>query len=461
MASRITPDPENADGSTKPARPKRPNYAKIHEKPLPLEVYPLPTFQPHNPLTLVKIAWVVVSHYLFPPSSHLKQRYQAYFSPETRSVHVVEPASIRALWEHGFYGKGSLSRSEPNWLVQETKQRGLAEGVTSEEVTNERRRERIEMKKERARKEQEMLKTLLDQESGAPAPELRGSDVQESGGAPESRPQTASTDDMFPNWSLGGMPQPSKAEIDPNGTSEGDSVEKSLDPPPTEQVDIVQRVSEDVAFTEAIPEAPLTTEIKNEEHLQLSLEEAFFLVYGLGVLDIEFSGSPSPPDPRRLLELFRRYSYFPPAPMSALRPDDPFLVNYVAFHHFRSLGWVIRPGNKFAVDYLLYKGGPVFSHAEFAVILVPSYTHSYWSEIPERMMSAERRRREKEWWWIHSVNRIQAQVLKTLVLAYIDIPPPLEVFKDKADALDIGGMLGRYKIREVVVRRWTPNRWRE
>jgi len=47
-----------------------------------------------------------------------------------------------------------------------------------------------------------------------------------------------------------------------------------------------------------------------------------------------------------------------------LRPDNPFLINYVFLHHYRSLGWVVKTGVKFCVDYLLYKRGPVFHHAE-------------------------------------------------------------------------------------------------
>lgn len=44
--------------------------------------------------------------------------------------------------------------------------------------------------------------------------------------------------------------------------------------------------------------------------------------------------------------------------------DNPFLINYVVYHHYRSLGWVVKGGIKFCVDYLLYKRGPVFHHAE-------------------------------------------------------------------------------------------------
>lgn len=45
--------------------------------------------------------------------------------------------------------------------------------------------------------------------------------------------------------------------------------------------------------------------------------------------------------------------------------DNPFLVNYVVYHHYRALGWVVKGGIKFCVDYLLYKRGPVFHHAEY------------------------------------------------------------------------------------------------
>lgn len=69
-------------------------------------------------------------------------------------------------------------------------------------------------------------------------------------------------------------------------------------------------------------------------------------------------------------------SLLPPMPASTLlepylhsreqafAPDNPFILHYAALHHYRSLGWVIKSGVKFCADYLLYKRGPVFSHAE-------------------------------------------------------------------------------------------------
>ena len=57
----------------------------------------------------------------------------------------------------------------------------------------------------------------------------------------------------------------------------------------------------------------------------------------------------------------------PPNLTQQLRFDNPFLINYVVYHHYRSLGWVVKGGIKFCVDYLLYKRGPVFTHAEWVL----------------------------------------------------------------------------------------------
>lgn len=63
---------------------------------------------------------------------------------------------------------------------------------------------------------------------------------------------------------------------------------------------------------------------------------------------------------------------FPEADAECLwkRPDNPFLVKYAVYHHFRSLGWVVKNGIKFCVDLLLYKKGPAFTHAEYVYLLI-------------------------------------------------------------------------------------------
>jgi len=67
-------------------------------------------------------------------------------------------------------------------------------------------------------------------------------------------------------------------------------------------------------------------------------------------------------------EFQRAHLTIPSSPSDfPLRFDNPFLVNYAVYHHYRSLGWVVRGGIKFCVDYLLYKRGPVFHHAELVI----------------------------------------------------------------------------------------------
>jgi tRNA-splicing endonuclease subunit Sen2 len=148
-----------------------------------------------------------------------------------------------------------------------------------------------------------------------------------------------------------------------------------------------------------------------------------------------------------------------------MAPDDQFLLNYAAYHHFRSLGWVVRPGIKFGVDYLLYNRGPAFSHAEFAVLVIPAYTHRFWNTPGGRLRRRiqEEEGGAKDWWWLHAVNRVQSQVKKTLVLCYVDVPSPLEVDFDFVEGgeVDIGFLMRSYRVREFVVRRWVPNRTRD
>lgn len=194
----------------------------------------------------------------------------------------------------------------------------------------------------------------------------------------------------------------------------------------------------------------------DQEHLQLSLEEAFFLSYSLGVLSIFVDDTDTLLPNTSLLSLFRRHSYFPARSLSSPQdPDDPFMISYAVYHHYRSLGWVVRSGVKFGVDYLLYNRGPAFSHAEFALVILPSYTHASWSESEESRKHVQEKT-SRSWWWLHNVNRVQAQVKKSLVLCYVDVPPP-----GKGDQDDIGRFFAKYRIRDVGVKRWTPNRMRD
>ncbi|KAJ5241104.1 uncharacterized protein N7469_002695 [Penicillium citrinum] len=433
-------------------RPPRPNYRHIHRFPLPVNAHPVPPVIPHNPLSIISAALSYLSFLISRPSQEV---HSAYFDPATSSIHVTDEKAIRALWEMGFFGKGSLSRSEPSWLEREKKRRGLLGGNTSEEVTRKRRSERRELKLERARSERLLIEERLKRE--AAAREL-GSSYQPD----DSADSTATTIEKFSvkkameakhraRASQNGGPVP---PADHSTSTQNKSVRFSSVVEQKEMTSTSTAPLQDSSFTDG-NEVDVEDILENQEHLQLSNEEAFFLVYGLGVLRVFDREQNAVIPTSTLLPLLRRHSYFPShSDTFKLSPDDPFMLSYVVYHHFRSLGWVVRSGVKFGTDYLLYNRGPVFSHAEFAVIIVPSYNDPYWSDTEERRAYATSKQ-SRSWWWLHCVNRVQAQVKKSLVICYVEVPPPT------GPSDDIGALLTQYQIREFLLRRWIPNRTRD
>lgn len=197
--------------------------------------------------------------------------------------------------------------------------------------------------------------------------------------------------------------------------------------------------------------------ITEQEHLQLTLEESFFLAYGLGVLSVKDAETGSVISNQKLLSLCRQTSYFPARAEADLVPDDPFMLNYVVYHHFRSLGWCVRAGTKFSVDFLLYNRGPVFSHAAFGILVLPSYSDPYWTAEPSRRDYVTKKQ-TRNWAWLHCINRVIVQAKKSLVLVYVDIPPPTE---GDHVVTDIGACFQKYKVREIMLKRWLPNRSRD
>ncbi|KAL4915609.1 hypothetical protein BDW62DRAFT_212603 [Aspergillus aurantiobrunneus] len=433
---------------TRPSRRQRPDYRHIHRFPFPLTVHPLPPLIPHNPLSVISVLLSYLTYFIAPPHSDV---HSAYFDPNTSSVHVTDAKTVRALWEMGFFGKGSLSRSEPTWLEQEKKRRGLLGGVTSEEITRQRRAERRELKLQRARSEKLIIEQRLQAEAAA----------REGRTSPDAQSDLSSS---APGVTTGNAV-----------TTEKFSVKKAREARLLEAQELAKRdreaagktvrfssIAEDNGSTLNPSEGSVAsgrgcleeTTINNEEHLQLSNEEAFFLVYGLGALHIFDTDRKTLLSPGSLLTSFCHHSYSPPRDLSVvLRTDDPFLVSYIVYHHFRSLGWVVRSGVKFGVDYLLYNRGPVFSHAEFAVVVIPSYDHSYWSETEDRKAECAGRQ-ARSWWWLHCVNRVQAQVKKTLVVCYVEVPPPFQELVSASDAnFDIGALLARYSDDSIDIAR--------
>ncbi|KAF4972043.1 hypothetical protein F66182_17764, partial [Fusarium sp. NRRL 66182] len=198
---------------------------------------------------------------------------------------------MRALWEMGFFGKGSLSRSEPSWLEREKKRRGLLANKTNEEVTGQRRVERREMKLERARKEQEAIAQQLKEEAARLA-----------GVAVSSETSTTSAGEHM-NGTLNGSlnkaaltSEPVTVEENANGTLNGSAESITISSSENSSTTKTVRFSPVVEEKQFIPDskhehtngsAKFTEDVLiNEEHLQLTNEETLFLVYGLGALQV-------------------------------------------------------------------------------------------------------------------------------------------------------------------------------
>lgn len=82
--------------------------------------------------------------------------------------------------------------------------------------------------------------------------------------------------------------------------------------------------------------------------------------------------------------------------------------------------------------------GPVFDHAEYGLLVLPSYKRLSWHQLM-------------------GVNRVLSKVFKSLVLVYVDIPSPT-AFEQGEGLADV---LKQYQIREVMVKRWSSNRNRD
>ncbi|KAI8335029.1 hypothetical protein BC941DRAFT_75067 [Chlamydoabsidia padenii] len=163
----------------------------------------------------------------------------------------------------------------------------------------------------------------------------------------------------------------------------------------------------------------------NYECFQLDLFEAFFLVYGIDVLDILNKEG----DRLCIDDCWTLFSHAY-GPHSTL---NKFAIHYVAYHYYRSQGWTPKDGLKFGVDFVLYQFGPTYRHAEFAVVVIP--------------ISQDQQSTPYTWTHLLGLNRVCNQVKKTLVLCYVTFPP--------FDSWNIS-FVHQCTVRQVIMKRWSP-----
>jgi tRNA-splicing endonuclease subunit Sen2 len=340
MSTMRTTRPESVTSSNKR---NASNKAAIYAQPFPAIRNPL------LPFSLVAF----ISAYLWPLTHELPEELVATLDASTDTIWVTQEASVRALWTRGFFGKGTLSRSEPSWWIREQNRRGYGLALTSEEVTAIRRLERKEFKQIKAKER------LAAAQAGI-APPLNAS-----------------------------LALPSKLEKQTKTTNEG---------------------------------LPWSHE-DNAEHLQLEPIDALYLIYALRCLKLFKSGSTIPMSPS---QAFRHFVH-----SDSPQRDNDFLIKYVAYHHFRSLGWVVRSGIKFCTDFILYKGsdgtlqgtrgaGPVGGHAEFSVVIIKRFKDAQDVLKEEQEETLLDGKGDFTWKWLSTINRATSGVKKVCPLPRSD-----------------------------------------
>ncbi|KAG6813835.1 hypothetical protein H0H92_006779 [Tricholoma furcatifolium] len=289
---------------------------RIYANPLPLLFIEPPPSRLRSVLGLLGLSLTEV----------VNPHCEGFFDPITRSVWISNAKDTMLLWRRGFFGKGDLSRSEPSWLARQINLRKTGGNqMTSEEITAKRRAERRQFK--------------LDRAAAIAAAAAEAEAIFE-------------TEGRAIKTALSGPGIPSAATWKPS-SSLTETPETAEEP-------------EDVEPTDLEP-------LVDVEHLQLTLQEAIFLAWGLDCLTVI---DPQTNQPMTLKQLWTasQVAHLPPSipqnPNPVLQFDNPFIINYVVYHHYRSLGWVVKGGIKFCVDYLLYKRGPVFTHAEYGGLYI-------------------------------------------------------------------------------------------
>lgn len=270
-----------------------------------------------------------------PSREAITPRCKGTYDPLIRSVFVTSPEDRDILFDRGFFGKGNLSRSEASWktrrvkLLQEIAGLAAAGGqkdgmkMTAEEVTAARRRERKQFKIDRAQAilnaslaAEAILRSSAQQtgdkttEPRVESFELRRVDStlsQTTTASTSANPVSTQSDIAIPSLT-------DYAHVLPEGVTRltpqtflqrptrPDAKPKARKPPtpsaPAAGVSGEQQPAE-VATAQSTHQAPEAVvaipsgedlvdpdTVEDLEHLQLNLEEAFFLSWAVGCLDI-------------------------------------------------------------------------------------------------------------------------------------------------------------------------------
>lgn len=132
-----------------------------------------------------------------------------------------------------------------------------------------------------------------------------------------------------------------------------------------------------------------------------------------------------------------------------------FIAEYCCFCNYRNMGWIVKGGMKYGVDYLLYsKGGPELKHSQLAVSI-----HFIETLQSSKSIDVDRFQRMVQ---LQTLSRVTETVSKGLLLSI--------VYKKSSDILNQSNttddiynpcILNSYCIKDFIINRWDPSKARE
>lgn len=380
----------NSNNTTIRKRVKNSYQSKYYD--LPAQFRPFPAFQYNNP-----ISWgLVFLEYIWPSPLERAMKCSAEVTGVGRLtvVRVNDKEQQMYLWEHGFFGKGVYSRSEPSWYARNVRRLGLPEAstipLTSEERTFYRRQERLKFKQERARLEEERLDLIRRREQGEDIEVLE---------VPEQREleRPVRFDDVDLEIFKAKYWRPEDADLIVTGRA-------------------------------SLPFV---------EYVQLMPYEAIFLSEFMDCLEVKSSDG----------TVLKGWDLV--KAVTGGKQLNEFMAYYAAYHHYRSKGWCTRSGVKFSTDFILYNRGPVFTHAEFAVMVIAVCD----DDKDDKQMETAR------WFEQTLKSRIIGGVKKTMIQCYVEMPCSKQMECIDMTKVSIGQVLHEYfRITDISTTRWIPSK---
>uniref|UniRef100_A0A8I3Q6T1 tRNA-splicing endonuclease subunit Sen2 n=2 Tax=Canis lupus familiaris TaxID=9615 RepID=A0A8I3Q6T1_CANLF len=353
------------------------------------------------------------------------------------NVIVRNTEDMEQLYGKGYFGKGILSRSRPNFTISDPKLVAKWKDMKTDMpiITSTKYQHSVEwatkLMQRQGQDESTVRKILQDytkplEHSGIKRNEEGQRHDELNSGTVSKMEGTTDREEL----SMPGDTQPG------DGSQQADLCARKRGP--GDEYVLVEEDVYDVSEQECAPNEELAPKkrlvcrrnpYRILEYLQLSLEEAFFLVYALGCLSIYYEK-----EPLTIMKLWKAFTVVQPT----------FRTTYMAYHYFRSKGWVPKVGLKYGTDLLLYRKGPPFYHASYSVIIELVDDHFEGSL-----------RRPFSWRSLAALNRVSVNVSKELMLCYLIKPSTMT---DKE--MESPECMKQIKVQEVILSRWVSSRER-